>query len=223
MLGSDVMTENAIWYMSRELFKLAQKARLRSQTDSSEAVTAIVLSALALEAFFNDFVHFVSWFSDGREEELFGTFAITMRECEDSRIQLTTKVRVAYNLLTGSEIQKGAKPYQDFKLLVDIRNALVHKRPEKSRIEIQEDCVEYTSDSAIVSKLANNRVFLSPGPERPSSLVHCLQAPSAADWAIDTVETIADLLAAALPESATKEAVDHMLLMYFRMATNKGA
>jgi hypothetical protein len=91
-------------------------------------------------------------------------------------------------LLAGQGYDKGAQPYQDFDLLMDIRNAIVHLKPEKM----------YSKTSPLMQRLMSKGICGETSLQQPSSLVSQVSTRAAARWAcnvaVDMVESIGDTL-----------------------------
>ena len=111
------------------ILPLARAAYDRSLLSYSEASVCIVLSVMAIEGFFNELV---CW-SDGgnkyltEKEKMLG---IVLEEAEKSKLSLMVKLQQINFVLTGKVFDKSSLFYFDFKLLIEIRNAIVHRKPE---------------------------------------------------------------------------------------------
>lgn len=99
-------------------------------TNSREAIVAIVFAASALEAFMNERVEWaVQLCAKGEQRELVRTFASILTDAENSRASLESKYKLARWILNGKAYDEGANPYQDFSLLISLRNSLLHLKP----------------------------------------------------------------------------------------------
>jgi len=88
-------------------------------------------------------------------------------------------------LLTGKPLfEKGAPPYQEATLLVRLRNALVHFRPETLGLDSP-----HKLTSALCTKFPTNR--LMKGSANPYFPDHCL-GTGCAGWAVGAAENLAD-------------------------------
>jgi hypothetical protein len=56
-------------------------------------------------------------------------------EAEKSHASIELKYQLAKFTLTGQPFDKGALPFQDFALLIEIRNILVHQKPLEASLE----------------------------------------------------------------------------------------
>jgi hypothetical protein len=114
--------------------KAVQECKKVSSTAHNEteraALASILFAMISTEAFINELGLLVSGEKDhlavpGWER----TLSDLLDEAEKSRISITSKYQLAKFILSGQPFDRGSKPFQDFALLVDVRNLLVHARP----------------------------------------------------------------------------------------------
>ncbi len=58
-------------------------------------------------------------------------FAQVMGDAEEAHARLESKFTLAKWILSGRNVNRGGQPYQDFALLMRLRNDLVHTKPNK--------------------------------------------------------------------------------------------
>ena len=85
-----------------------------------------------MEAFINELPE---WVVLNREDpsisaDLLG-FGDALREVESNRGSLELKYLIASQTLSGRMYDKGASPYQDFAILIRLRNDIVHLKPKQ--------------------------------------------------------------------------------------------
>jgi hypothetical protein len=101
-----------------------------------EAIISVVFAASALEAFINERVDWaVQLCNEQDEPEVVRTFASVLTEAENSRASLESKYKLARWILTGKGYDQGTNPYQDFSLLISLRNSLVHLKPANTLLK----------------------------------------------------------------------------------------
>jgi hypothetical protein len=119
--------------IAREAVMRAQKAAPGPNTLSSDTLNAIVMSAASTEAFVNEFAEtaalLYSTFFPHAIPPVITTCVQVLQDLEDSRVAVTTKYLVASQVLAGTAFDAGSAPFQDFKLLIDLRNAIMHMKP----------------------------------------------------------------------------------------------
>jgi hypothetical protein len=154
---------------------------------TDDAILAIVMAAAATEAFINEFAEYVSAsIVSSSEVDMIlpqvAACADVLQELEDSRASVTAKYLAASLVVSGSSFGKGSQPFQDFKLLIDLRNAVMHMRPKLEADSHQ--------GHRVTDALAQRGIAL-PG-DRPSSLpwFDRLMTPAVAAWAHDSALAI---------------------------------
>lgn len=100
------------------------------QGGQRSALVSIVFSVIALESFVNEMTEHAQNMAVTQPAEV-GVFAQMMDEADDDHASLDFRLRLAHWILTGRIMDKGSQPYQDFALLISLRNDLVHTRPNK--------------------------------------------------------------------------------------------
>ena len=121
----------ATLYSSGSLFLLAQKAAERSKQDRQESIGAIILAAISLEAFINEFEDMLTRYVSEEDPVSLKTLKYFLRDLEEGKASIKLKVQTILYILTQDIPKKGELPYQDFNFLIDLRNHLVHRKAEK--------------------------------------------------------------------------------------------
>ena len=103
------------------------------------------------------------------------------------------KFLLAKNILTGTPFDKGKSPYQDFDLLLKVRNALVHFRSENLYLAtdtfsgmIQPE-VKPDSIDRLFSKLRSKNILKPEEDCHQGGLIERISTPEAAKWACNIV------------------------------------
>jgi hypothetical protein len=179
---------------ARTLLHLSRKAAIAAIADASrrnaltdDAILAIVMAAAAAEAFINEFAEYVSLSvasSSGSDmiQPQIAACADVLQELEDSRASVTAKYLAASLVVAGKSFPKGASPFQDFKLLIDLRNAIMHVHPTVGNDAHQ--------GQRATDALAQRGIAIAGG--QPGSLpwFDRLMMPSVAVWAHDSALAI---------------------------------
>jgi hypothetical protein len=115
---------------SHALFYIAKQAAINAASRVSlqdNVMIAIVFSVVGAEAFINEAFEVASQFGPGEsEQKRIEAFTELGRQIEESRGSLELKYQVARWIFAGEAFDRSAAPYQDFVLLIAVRNALVH-------------------------------------------------------------------------------------------------
>ena len=117
--------------------KLSRERAKQSSRDQphqpADALIAIVLSVTTAECFINELAELVRLDYEGISRQFLSNEKLEFLEKfdleEKGRGRILKKYCVAALALSGDELIKDKNPYQDFKLLVDVRNCIIHLRP----------------------------------------------------------------------------------------------
>lgn len=199
-------------YSSGSFFNLAKRACERSKIDSTESIVALVFSAMSIEVLLNEIVEIAS--SQVRsidQPEEVSMFAMVLSDLEKQRAQIDLKIQVGYYILTRRRLDKGSLPYQDFDLLIDIRNALVHKKPEKFELLLSTPIPDRKyKPHNFVKRLADRKVIPLPAVYEPPDWQMYVSCPEVADWSYYTALQMAKLLVSLFPEGRLGEMLQVM-------------
>ena len=195
------------------LFSLAAQAHERSlkahkegKAYQGDAIAAVILAVASLEGFINDLVSLHSIL--GRPLSL----AIISEHWE---VFEGLSIQAKY-LLLGSLLkrpfQKGAQPYQDFQLLIQLRNLLVHLKPgevlrEGDRLQWREPGI---LKKLVARKLISDAVLNITHHQTTSWYVEMSNVKVAA-WACNTTVAVVSHVRDGLPQSALSAATDTIL------------
>jgi hypothetical protein len=176
----------ALHLRSFQLLMVAREAVIRARTDAaarpgslpSESILAIVMSAAATEAFVNEFAEHTPRLYSGLAPQLapanLTVCVQVLQDLEDSRMPVTTKYLVATQLL-GKSFDAGTAPFQDFKDLVELRNAIMRIRPRFNGGPHH--------GQRITDALAQRKLAISDSGDRALPWFDRLMTPAVAAWA----------------------------------------
>ncbi len=186
------------------LFELARKAYERLETDPSESIAALVFAAMSIESFLNDMVEIAARFSavNHRFEEI-RAFASLLSDLEQQKAQMGLKVQTAYYIFQKAQLDKGALPYQDFDLLLDIRHAMVHSKPEK--VDWPTDVTDEFKPHKYVKRLADRGVIPLPSPKAPPQWKTLISRPEVARWSCNVAAQMVSFLIDLVPSGDFKQ------------------
>lgn len=193
-------------YTSGRLFHLARQAAERAETDPPNALSALLLSAIAFEAFFNDVIDMASFpWSDNEPWEI-RAFAYLSEILAERHVPLDCRLETGFYVLTHKPLERGHQPFQDLQLLLELRNRLVHKRPESAPMPALGHTPE-PSPHRLIERLVDRKVIPAPSGADAPFLLQYLEAPAVAHWAVKTAVAMAKGLVAAIPMSNTASTV----------------
>lgn len=184
-----------------------RRARLAakfSAIDPSRALDAIIYSAIALEAYPNDFVRWLEMPIRLEPElvppQLKAAYEI-VSDLEEQRVSSRTKYQVLLYALSSRTFDPGAKPFDDFVFLFKLRDELVH--PKCGYYHLSKDGMEgpdkltkkliaALESRGLIERDADGHRAQQPWTMRLENLV-------AANWAIDTARAMINAICDAVP------------------------
>lgn len=188
---------------ARVFFHLAGEAcNEDSGGNASRTLVGVVFSAIAIESFVNEILERVGLSRPPDEDPRVSMLRTMSVACglSGKSCSLETKVQVIYAALNGHAIDKGARPYQDFDLLLRVRNAIVHDRPE--RIFTNDTGGRAGRPESIIACLVAHRVIKQPDQsDVVFPALNSLLEPSVARFAFAAALSMARMIASEFPGS----------------------
>jgi len=180
-----------------ELQKGCEKARLSlmmcKTMTQPDAVTAVILSVATLEGFINGLTEYSRWHNP--DWEAWGNI---LYEAERQHASVRLKyLLAAYS--TGQTFDRGAQPYQDFELLIGLRDALVHPKNLIGANVVKQVLMRVMGEAAFNSKYQH--IPLGYGE---------ICSTSVAKWACNTTSEMIHAVLDKLPAGRNKEAFEMM-------------
>lgn len=167
-----------------------------------------VFSAMALEAHPHDLALFLDQFLCPEDPPQLHAIRETIPQLEEDRVQLKSKLSIIYYLLKGAGIPKGDQVYQDFTLLIDIRNSIAHFKPTISEYRL--DRMDRPDKLVrLLQRVSNRKIIDRDLIKMPEALPHTWtmvldESDVFTDWAIDVVYNTIRLIYDAIPDCQCK-------------------
>ena len=182
-----------------------RRARIAAKfasNDPSRALDAIIYSAIALEAYPNDFVRWLE--TPMRVEpqlippELKAAYLI-VSDLEEQRVSSRTKYQVLLYTLCSKTFDPGSKPFDDFIFLFKLRDELVHPKCGYHRVADGVDEQDKLTKKLIVGLESRGltqreRFFAS------QSWMARLENAVVANWAVETARAMVNAICDAVPD-----------------------
>ncbi|MEO7860979.1 MAG: hypothetical protein ABIU05_11125 [Nitrospirales bacterium] len=210
---------NLVTLNAAVLFGVACAACKRLQTAdrtsiNCDALVSIVFSAATIESFLNELPRFLSMFRDLLQDEppqvpLFVKQANELINKRGRAGSTENKYLLAYSILSKRDCEKGGPDYQNFKLLFEARNGLMHAKSATFSGEADPDgnLVLGVSDK-LIEKFGASGFLNELDAPLPGSLR--IATPKAAHWACNTAAAVVNSIVNVVPECQHK----HNLLKY---------
>jgi len=204
---------NVLFAAARSAAKSCRKPGGERQYVKHHPLVAVVFSSLSCEAFFNELIEMCTPpsmpGSPAHPLELSKLWCIG-RDPEFEGKASLDKYQEARRILCGQPFEKGKLPFQDFKLLFDVRNAIVHARP----LDEEEFVWTGTGQARVLTsrirkshpmlaKLRSKR--LTANTASPENWICKISTPAAACWACNVASKMVKALVDALPVCYTKD------------------
>jgi hypothetical protein len=186
-----VFDSDRLFYLGRILAKL-------SEGNSQFAVSSVVMAAAAIEGFVNELGEWAWDHSRNLKPDIISAFAETMREAEAGRAQLPLKLQLVSSLFARKPLDRGSKVYQDFDLLIRIRNAVVHLKVERYTWN-EDGMTSESSQAKLVAQLKDRQLVPRDAPAFP--WMESLCRPEVAKWANLSAVAMAEHLISLVPEN----------------------
>jgi len=159
------------------------------------ALISIVFSVIALESFINEMTEHAQNMGSSQPAEV-EVFAQMMGDAEEDHASLDFRLRLAHWILTRKAMDRGGQPYQDFALLIGLRNDLVHTRPNKlftwgktTNEEVHARLLKRFRDKNILAE------------EYSASWTQLVQTRAVAEWSARTVAKVVDAICSGTSQS----------------------
>jgi hypothetical protein len=183
------------------LLSIAKSSLSRASNDAQESLVAIMFSCAALESFINESYEPIRYLR--RDDILPGLieYATMMQEMVSIREPLKCKYHKALSHFTGTSQHKGAQPYQDFKILVDIRNSVMHNKPDtftrKFNAEEQPPQKQIEDHPKFIRQLKSNKAIEET--DFHCNWIDLVMNDKVAQWAFSTANKMIDTLISSVP------------------------
>jgi|CXWL01.1.fsa_nt_gi hypothetical protein len=172
-----------------ELFKIATDAYLRSKEvrrDNHDALIAVVFACATLESYMNQTVMFAEgWKHNHPKIRAFSSIIGGLVEERGVRPQIVYST--ARWVLTGTNYEHGQTPFQDFNLLIRIRNAYMHLKPDYIG-DIRNP--KSSAESKILEELENKKLIVNKHKPMRGAWTMYLYNPAVAKWACNTASAM---------------------------------
>jgi len=201
-------------YQAGHIFLVARRAYERSIDEWSEAMPSIILSTVALECFVNESVERLSKKLFQEPGKPFRATAQWLEFVESKKGSTLEKIEALHLSLTGDVLDRGGRQIQDLRLMFQLRNELVHRKPESfGNWEPNSRDATYEPHK-FVRELAQRRVVPLPPPDMPPIWSRYVLCDSTAKWAynasVSGVNFIVDLIPDSNLRVVTKMMTDHI-------------
>lgn len=205
MSSSRVLNTEVLFALAVETAKRINAPRRHG--GQKEALVSIVFAAVSLEAFLNELIGLAQDFAEYEDAPpVTSAFSRLMSELDKMHSSIELRIQMAHWLLVGRSYDTDSQPYQDFRLLFQIRNDLVHFKPEP----LTERGGPKSTPSSVKGLRSKNILNDSSAPECNRSWMHVIGTKAVAEWACNAVSRFAGDLVSRLPAGAWRQTVENV-------------
>ncbi len=196
-----------------ELQRGVSSLNAASEQAQRECLASVIFAAMSTEAFINELPELASGAAKNPAEPGWvRALGEVLGDAEDSRAPIKSKYQLARLVLTGEVFDKGTQPFQDFALLVDVRNLVVHWKPKEAARRKEADGA-LTWETEIMKRLEQRRAINTTPDCLPqyirrsesasirSNLLTEIGVQSMGVWACGAAAAIVNAVLDAIPES----------------------
>lgn len=208
--------ERMLFISSPDLFAIAKAARNRTVRRSGfadgdrlkrnhDTLVAVIFSVVTLEAYINELGAIADsplWSSV--EDPWIRSFVSVMKELERKKESTELKYRLAKIVFSGTPYDEDKLPFQDFRLLVGLRNMIVHSRPQEEA-EVVGSSLR-AKPPKIIAKLRSKHIVHDPG-KSAVPWMNRISTPETAQWACNTAASMSRSIYEAIPEGKFKNSM----------------
>lgn len=195
----------AVFVTFNNMFELTRLAVKRTQEHGiGDALVSIVFSIAAIESFINDLQMLAQFFcSHKKTPGVLMILANVLDELEESHASIPIKYQMARIILIGEAFNKGEQPFQDFTLLLKLRNALVHAGPDRV-VEIGPNKFQPNKYHGLISQLADRGLCDNPTQPLSPWTDYIDSSPKVARWSYNSALAMTQALFSCIPDSLVK-------------------
>lgn len=197
---------------AEHLFRIAKRAAADSIKDADSPIISIMFSVTALEAFINESTVLAELVPTSERQKIVEGYRAVMAELEERKEALLVKFHMGLLVFSGSTWDEGTQPFQDFKLLVTIRNHIAHMKAERweadltSRGPVPRSLDQYPR---FIQTLQQRKIIGTPPTS--ASWLQLINHKRVASWACETAAKITAGFAEVVPDGYYKESLKQHL------------
>ncbi|EGQ8122500.1 hypothetical protein RYY30_003505 [Vibrio cholerae] len=180
------------------------------KSDSTQSIPCIVFCASVLESFINETYEFRRYLprGDGAVSRYCYTireYAFEMYRMVEERERLQDKYYYALKTFSGSDSFKSESIFESFKILIEIRNHIVHNKAEIMVTDgvASKPNININQYPKFIRQLKGKRVIQDV--DGSTSWIDLIQSEQVANWSIQTMKDMINLFIESLPEGEYRD------------------
>lgn len=197
----EIISAMTIITITQSLFSSLKRSITFVEKFPTDCQITIILAAQTLESFFNELAIIKSFIEQEYITSQIETLCEILSELEESKGSLKLKLINTEFILNGSKEFKSSTLYENFNLLISLRNRIVHPKPTKLTDSIENDRLFKSFHS---KKLTD---FYDQKNKVNRSSLYYVMNPKVAYWALETVKDIIIHFIDSLPNKESQKAM----------------
>lgn len=201
--------------VAKEAYERCSKQFTERQHAGSDPLIAIVFATAAMEGFINEVFELASepgdllrLLGDPPEHKSVAALAGLAKALEQASSPIPLKFMLAKIALSGEPYDKGSPPYQDFELLIKVRNCLVHLRPlDKFKMPGNNDVTGKPTPRVAVPRfmkgLRTKNVLVETDATTFPNSFYEICTPAMARWACNTASAMVQSIVQIVPDNGS--------------------
>lgn len=202
MKGTFYLNAGVLYGVAMTAYERTKSAPSDLEGGQNDALVAILFSAATLEALIME----LAVLAESHGSEPLRTAAATIRDVEDSRGSVRQKYRLASFVLSSASYDEGAQPFQDFRTLFALRDAIIHMKPES---------VSGGKPQDLLNQLRGLGLCESTPSAGYRSWVTWITTRAVARWSCNVVPRMAESIRTCLPSNVSELFGDGWLSFMF--------
>jgi hypothetical protein len=203
MPSSRVLNTEVIFEVAVEAAKRINAPR--REGGKREALVSVVFAAVSLEAFLNELIALAQDFANYENAPpITSAFAQLMAQL--NRLSIVQRFNMAHWMLAGAPYDTNSQPFQALTLLFQIRNDLVHFKPDP----LTEEGESKPTHTALEKLRSKHILNDSSAPESSRSWIQAVGTKAVGEWACNATSMVAADLVSKLPPGAWRQAVEEV-------------
>jgi hypothetical protein len=190
----------------------AMRLKSKNEPTATDAMICTVFAVAAIETFLYELgEQALSELEKSPEGQVLHGLGKLVRDMEGSKFQPYQKVIWIVRYLTGKPADQGTKVFQDFDVLVRLRNLIIHLKDTEEIWWYQDGSMKNVGTPKVISQLES--MGLIPKPYRPSWVV-AISTAEIAEWSCLTARAMVETLTNLLPDSICKHLTANSLTAF---------
>jgi hypothetical protein len=202
MTSGMFLNSGCLFGIAKQAYERAKAAAKHDRSHASnEPLISIVFAAAAAEAFINEIGELASLLPEPDQVQN------VARLLSEARGNTKLKFLLVKLALTGKPYDKGANPYQDFAILINLRNSLMHLKFDRiESVKINEVRVQHPR---VINNLSSKNVLAQFEDDKNviASWLLRVSTPAVARWACNATAGIVKDVVESIPDSELRRQV----------------